>query len=266
MIIKNHPELNSLEWRTATYYGKPIGDWLVSENGVLYNPVTEKLKYGHDNIKGRDLHQRVSIKHRQYYISRIVAEAFVYNDNPKINIVVRHLNDDPLNNHYSNLVWGTHRENTMDGIRNGKIVYDEHRNYAKGETHGCAILTEKDVLGIIKMFYLKKPIAMIARKYNVDPSVIYHIYNGNSWRHLTEKHLPFPKPINRLSRSTPIPNDIRNKIQEMIMDDINVYPSEVIRALNLKDTNQIRSFIGYTKRRLKKKSVGFNDQRKLYTH
>ena len=252
MIIKNHPELNSLEWRKATYYGKSIGDWLVSENGILYNPVTETLKYGHDNVKGKDLHQRVGIKNGQYYVSRIVAEAFVPNDNPEINVVVRHLNDDPLNNHYSNLMWGTYHENTMDGIRNGKIVYDKHRNYAKGETHGGAILTEDQVREIIKLFYFRKPILSIAKKYNVAPGVIYHIYSGKSWKHLTENHLPFPSPINRLSNNTPIPDEIKDKIRKMLMDDVSIYPSKIIQDLDLKDTYQIRSFIGFMKRKLKK--------------
>ena len=252
MIIKDHPEYNSLEWRKATYHGASIGDWFISENGILYNPKTGELKYGHDNVKGKDKHQRVSIKHKLYYISRIVAEAFVPNDDPERNVVVRHLNDDPLNNHYSNLAWGTYHENTMDGIRNNKIVYDEHRNYAKGESHGCSILTESKVRDIINEFYMRKPILSIARKFGVSPGVIYHIYNGTSWTYLTKGKLPFPTPLNRLSSSSRIPNEIKEKIRKMLVDNISLYPSEIIDKLSLEDNYQIRSFIGYTKRKLKK--------------
>lgn len=193
MIYFNSKKLQKMKWKPATYYYEKIGNWYISEYGLMYNKDTGELRHGKDNVKGKDKHQRISIKHRLYYISRIVAEAFVKNDNPAVNKIVRHMDDDPYNNHYSNLKWGTPKENTMDAIRNKKIVYDENRKYTRCENHPHAILTNKDVNKIIKMLNKSKSLKSIAKKFSVDVDVIRHIYKGNSWRPLTEKHLPFPK-------------------------------------------------------------------------
>lgn len=48
----------------------------------------------------------------------LVAEAFL---GPKpIGALVRHLDDDPSNNHFSNLAYGTQVDNMQDAIRNGR--------------------------------------------------------------------------------------------------------------------------------------------------
>ena len=61
MVHFNNPYLDSFMWKQATYKYKPIKDWFVSDNGLLYNIKTKKFKYGHDNVEGKDFHQRVSI-------------------------------------------------------------------------------------------------------------------------------------------------------------------------------------------------------------
>lgn len=53
-------------------------------------------------------------------VSRLVAEAFVANPN---NLpLVRHLDDNPLNNHATNLAWGTQTDNMQDCVRHGRLV------------------------------------------------------------------------------------------------------------------------------------------------
>lgn len=54
---------------------------------------------------------------RTTHIHRI--EALVFKDNPDNLPVVRHLDDNKLNNDINNLAWGTQTENIFDGIRNG---------------------------------------------------------------------------------------------------------------------------------------------------
>jgi hypothetical protein len=41
------------------------------------------------------------------YVHRIVAEAYVHNPRPLVNKMVIHINGDPMDNHYKNLVWTT---------------------------------------------------------------------------------------------------------------------------------------------------------------
>jgi len=50
-------------------------------------------------------------------ISRLVAEAFL--PNPENHPLVRHLNDNPLENSLENLAWGTYSDNQYDRVRNG---------------------------------------------------------------------------------------------------------------------------------------------------
>lgn len=245
--LDNIPEdMQFMEWRVATYYYKPIVPWLISENGILINYKTGELKYGHDNVKGKDKHLRVGIKSKLYYISRIVAEAFVINDDIEKNVVVRHLDDDPYNNHYSNLKWGTHKENTLDGIRNKKIVYNDFRNYTRCEKHPQAKLTNNDVSNIAKLLDNVVPIKEIAELYDVDVDVIRHIYKGKSWLPITKEHLPFPTQF----VYNPLSNDIKAKIYEYLVNDINAKPRKIIEDLNLENSNQVKGFIRYTRFKL----------------
>ena len=53
-------------------------------------------------------------------VSRLVAEAFI--SNPDNLPLVRHLDDDPSNNHVDNLAWGTQTDNMQDCVRHGRLV------------------------------------------------------------------------------------------------------------------------------------------------
>ena len=53
-------------------------------------------------------------------VSRLVAEAFI--PNPNNLPLVRHLDDNPLNNHIDNLAWGTQVDNMQDCVRHGRLV------------------------------------------------------------------------------------------------------------------------------------------------
>ena len=51
-------------------------------------------------------------------VHRLVALAFL-GEPPFAGAMVRHLDDDPTNNHLSNLCWGTMKDNMQDAIRLG---------------------------------------------------------------------------------------------------------------------------------------------------
>jgi hypothetical protein len=59
-------------------------------------------------------------KQTRRFVSHLVADAFLPAKSPT-DTVVRHLNDDPLDNRACNLARGTHSDNTQDAIRNGKL-------------------------------------------------------------------------------------------------------------------------------------------------
>lgn len=62
-------------------------------------------------------------KSRTTSVSRTVAKAFI--PNPDGHPLVRHWDDNPLNNQVENLVWGTYSENQYDRVRNGIYVNRE---------------------------------------------------------------------------------------------------------------------------------------------
>ena len=55
-------------------------------------------------------------------VHRLVAEAFI--PNPDNLPMVRHMDDNPSNNHVSNLAWGTQTDNMQDCVKHGRLVGD----------------------------------------------------------------------------------------------------------------------------------------------
>ena len=241
------PRLIGLRWKPATYNYEPIEDYIVSENGIIFNTKTCEIKKSRDNVKGKDRHQRVSIKNKSYYLSRIVAEAFVPNPRPKKYKLVRHLDDDPYNNHYTNLKWGTPKQNTRDAIRNKRIVYDEHRKYAKGDLHGNRVLDSKKVKKIIKLLNKSTPLKEISDKFGVDIDVVRHIYKGTSWRCLTEPYLPFPE---QKTKRKPFDPRVKERIVSYLKSHPTAKATEITTALGIEKTGTVKAYIQREKRKL----------------
>ena len=53
-------------------------------------------------------------------VSRLVAQAFI--PNPYNLPLVRHMDDNPQNNHVNNLKWGTQKDNMEDCVKHGRLV------------------------------------------------------------------------------------------------------------------------------------------------
>lgn len=53
-------------------------------------------------------------------VSRLVAEAFI--PNPRNLPLVRHMDDNPLNNNVENLQWGTQKDNMQDCVKHGRLA------------------------------------------------------------------------------------------------------------------------------------------------
>jgi hypothetical protein len=104
-------------------------------------------------------------------IHLLVLEAFVGPCPPGME--GRHLDGDPMNNKLSNLAWGTPGQNSADR--------DGHGTTARGERHGKARLTEKDVLAIRAS---SEQGTVLAKRYGVGKQAIYSIKDGTNWRHL----------------------------------------------------------------------------------
>lgn len=55
------------------------------------------------------------------YLHRLVAMAYI--PNPNNYPIVRHLNDNPLDNRLANLAWGTQKDNVKDSIKNNSFHF-----------------------------------------------------------------------------------------------------------------------------------------------
>lgn len=107
------------------------------------------------------------------HVHRLVCQTFV-SDIPFDGAICRHLDDDKMNNHYSNLSWGTHYDNHQDRKRNG--------NSFNGERNGRAKLTWPEVATIRKHHAeTRTSIAGLSRKFDVSYSQMAEIVKNKSW-------------------------------------------------------------------------------------
>lgn len=107
-------------------------------------------------------------------ISRLVAT--VYLPKPSsTKLVIRHLDDNPLNNHVDNLRWGTQKQNMEDARKNGKL----RGSSCKASR---AKLSKKDLILIFKLkakgLYYKD----IAKRLGVSVGTIGRVINKKSYR------------------------------------------------------------------------------------
>jgi predicted metal-dependent hydrolase len=184
------------EWKTVKGFKKvEDGEYQVSNYGEVRNKLTKEV-----------LHKKVSNKHNQhpYYsvhllqntgkrewflVHQIVAHAFVkvpkkYENGRKL--VVDHLDNNGLNNHYDNLSWKTIAENT-------RASYQRH-DYINRDSHNIDVKNNPDVLkAICKQLETPKPYKMILADlgFDVTPgnvTLLKRINYGQTATGLTTKY------------------------------------------------------------------------------
>lgn len=107
---------------------RPYDDeYHVSEDGDIYSTYINRcLKHAKD----LDGYHRVDIHGRHMKVHKLVYNTWVGEVEP--GMIIRHYDDNKDNNHISNLVVGTQKENIHDAIRNG------HRDRG-GRTHTLVV-------------------------------------------------------------------------------------------------------------------------------
>lgn len=103
------------------------GLYKINESGVIINKNGHVMRTAQSN-NGR---LRVSLidpirldpkRKNNESVSRLVAQTFLENPDPEKNNVVMHIDNDYLNNHVSNLKWGTQSENIQQAFDEGRKV------------------------------------------------------------------------------------------------------------------------------------------------
>lgn len=97
--------------------------YYISKRGILYTSKYIKGKWhrmrGHITARGRySVTLKNKGKKKRTGVSRLVALAWI--PNPNNYPIVMHLDNDPLNNHYKNLKWGTSKMNNDQARNEGR--------------------------------------------------------------------------------------------------------------------------------------------------
>lgn len=112
---------------------------------------------------------------KNYYVHRLVAEAFV--PNPTGQPEVNHKNLCKWDNYYKNLEWVTHQENTRHAGAAGRMFR------GAGEAKDNSKLTEADVREIRRR-YVRWSGGKLAREFGVSGTTIRLIVRRLAWKHV----------------------------------------------------------------------------------
>lgn len=172
MDEENVIEMMGERWKKIRGYEN---EYLISESGKIYSLRRKKILKT-PPIRSRKTTQPHSIVclckngiQKVYYVHTLVIRHFV-SEKPFDGAECRHLDSNSLNNHYTNLAWGTRQENTNDRLGNKKdpvVCFDKQ----------LVINIKNDLLSGMKQ-------ADIAKKYNILIGTIQAIASNRSWKNI----------------------------------------------------------------------------------
>lgn len=115
-------------------------------------------------------------KQKCFRVHTLVAGAFL-GPPPFPGAMVRHKNDNRLDNRPENLVWGTSKENGEDRARNRRMPH--------GEKHSAAKATE-EIVRAIRREYVPGKVSQqsLADRYGLDQTVVSDIVRRVTWKHV----------------------------------------------------------------------------------
>lgn len=144
-------KINEFDWIHDYYYGTNYGTIWSAKNGLYLQ--------GYVNNKNVDGNGYIDYKicfFNKHIAAHRVAAHFVYNPDPDRCKVVCHRDNNPRNNHYKNLYWGTNKDNMQQAIHDGRtpqctpvldrdtvqeiirdfeVLYKNNPNVSKGEIY-----------------------------------------------------------------------------------------------------------------------------------
>lgn len=184
------------------YQIKPYPEYpkiLVTSDGRLINSRTNAEWYTRLNKDGY-IYFQYTLNKKVYSrkVHRAVAECFVpvpdhlNYKTEKLGantVVVKHLDNNKLNNHYTNLAWGTMAENSSEAHRD-KII-----PILRGVDHGMCQMTEEQVRQVCEIYFVNeyegKPPSSnsVARLLNLTFKQVQKIRYKETWKHILKDYV-----------------------------------------------------------------------------
>ena len=150
---------------------EPIKDWpgyFITKDGKVWSEKTHRFLAPSPNAKG---YLRVCLtrpgEKKRVAIHRLVAETYIYNDNPLEKIEVNHIDENITNNNVENLEWVTPYTNLHHGTRAERIGKKNSKKILQYDLAGNYLATFDSC-------------TEAARKYGVSLSAINNCVRGKS--------------------------------------------------------------------------------------
>ena len=104
-------------------------DYFVCDDGSIYSAKNGKFKKLKPWVDSKGVYLMVSLCKngtiRKFLVHRLVALAFIKNDDPEVKDTIDHIDGNTRNNSVDNLQWLSQRDNTVKGFKTRPVV----RNY-----------------------------------------------------------------------------------------------------------------------------------------
>lgn len=143
----------------------------------LHQLATTYSKHGYEKIA-----IRYDFINHYLLVHRLVAKAFIYNDDPDHKDAVNHINGIKSDNHVWNLEWCTDSENRIHALKTGLA------KGLSGEENGASKCKEKQAHKICKLLEANKSINEIYEITGVSKNIIWNILHHISWTHVSNNY------------------------------------------------------------------------------
>jgi len=152
-------------------------DYSITKSGKVWSRISKRFLRSAINSRG---YLQVWLCHnkkrKSRHVHRLVLETYA-GPCPK-GMVCRHLNGDQRDNRFTNLCWGTVRENTLDAFKHGTRTN-------VGEANSYSKVTERDVRLIFNAYHDGANTQQeLADYFNITISNVSCIVNKKSWKHI----------------------------------------------------------------------------------
>ena len=146
--------------------------YFVTEDGEVWSKkrgALKKLGLGTEKYGYQSVSMQIA-PNVQYQTSAHRCVALAYIPNPNNLPDVCHKDDNPKNNHHTNLFWGTHTDNMRDKMNKRRAV--------------GLVLTEAQVLEIRSKPFVHGMFAKYAREWGVPIKRLRYAYHGKTYKHV----------------------------------------------------------------------------------